>query len=284
MDVSGAESYYGEPAGRLAELVRLRCVALLGVDLRIGVADTWALAATASSCVEGSGGVLVVPAGGQQSFLAPLPVAAVDGIGTRQSEKLARGVRTVAQLVAADPGTVERILGGRAGRLAVDRARGIDRRRATPRDLPASARVRHHFQRDALDGPEVRAAVLDLAVQLGAMLRGLGQAALAVAVVVRFAGGPPWERTVRLREPSAHTKDLSEAAYRLMDTAALQRGRITGLLLSGEELLDAERVFTQISLDRPREHGLVVEKAVDRINSRFGDGAVRPASTLRTTR
>jgi len=74
VDVSGAEGYFGESAERLAALVRLRCVALLGVDLRIGVADSWSLAATASSRVEGPGGVLVVPTGERQRFLAPLPV------------------------------------------------------------------------------------------------------------------------------------------------------------------------------------------------------------------
>ncbi|WP_328825990.1 hypothetical protein [Streptomyces sp. NBC_00252] len=67
------------------------------------------------------------------------------------------------------------MLGGTAGRMAVDRARGIDPRTVTPRLQPASATVRHRFPRDVHDGAAARAALLGLVVQLGAELRRRGQ-------------------------------------------------------------------------------------------------------------
>lgn len=77
------------------------------------------------------------------------------------------------------PATVHRLLGGKAGRIAADRARGIDPCPVVPRLLPASVTVRTTFPRHTLDGAPVRAALLDLVVQLGHVLRRRGQAPAA---------------------------------------------------------------------------------------------------------
>ncbi|WP_425275284.1 hypothetical protein [Streptomyces olivochromogenes] len=64
------------------------------------------------------------------------------------------------------PATVQRVLGGRAGRQVAGRARGIDPCPVAPRALPASASVSRSFPRHTLDGAAVRAALLDLVVTL----------------------------------------------------------------------------------------------------------------------
>ncbi|MFE2526372.1 hypothetical protein ACFXEL_19245 [Streptomyces sp. NPDC059382] len=279
----GAQRYFGIEAARIAEVVRLRAVARLGTDVRIGVAATWALAAMASARIPGPGGILAVPddPDAVTGFLGPLPVEALYGLGSRQAEALrGYGLHTVEALTRVPPGVVERILGKRAGRLVAERARGIDPRPVTPRDLPSSAAVRSGFTREELDGPHARATLLALVVRLGALLRGRRQAARSLSLTLRFAGGTRWEKTRRLTEPSAHDEDLRTAAYRLMDAAGLQRARLTGMVLRAEDLTGAERVARQISLDPVRESRLTVEAAVDRANARFGAGTVRPAATF----
>jgi DNA polymerase-4 len=112
-------------------------------------------------------------------------------------------------------------------------------------------------------------------------LRRRGQAARALTLTLKFAGGTSWEKTRRLREPSAHDDDLRTLAYQLMDAAGLQRGRLTGLALRGEDLIDAERVAQQISLDDTRETRLLAEQAMDRIRDKYGPAAVGPAAVYR---
>ncbi|MEU9417825.1 hypothetical protein [Streptomyces sp. NPDC051000] len=285
VQVRGAQRYFGVEAARIAEVVRLRAVARLGTDVRIGVAATWALAAMASARIPGPGGILAVPddPDAVADFLGPLPVEALYGLGSRQAEALrGYGLHTVGALTRVPPGVVERILGKRTGRLVTERARGIDPRPVTPRDLPSSAAVRSGFTREELDGPHARATLLALVVRLGALLRGRRQAARSLSLTLRFAGGTRWEKTRRLVEPSAHDEDLRTAAYRLMDAAGLQRARLTGMVLRAEDLTGAERVARQISLDPVRESRLTVEAAVDRANARFGAGTVRPAATFGT--
>ncbi|MFE0508831.1 hypothetical protein [Streptomyces sp. NPDC058964] len=280
VELRGALRYHGTGARRLGEVLRVRTISLLGVDVRVGVGPTITVAATASGQITAPGGVLAITPEHAADWLAALPVQALHGIGPRQAEVLRDyGIHSVGLLAAVPPATVQRLLGGRAGRAAADRARGIDPRPVVPRALPASASVRHTFDLHTLDGASVRAALLGLVVRLGLLLRGRGQAARALTLTLKFAGGTSWEKTRRLAGPSAHDEDLRTTAYQLMDAAGLQRGRLTGLVLKCDDLVDADQVAEQISLDHARESRLVAEAAMDRIRAKFGPGAVGPAAS-----
>ncbi|WP_405814757.1 hypothetical protein OG241_09110 [Streptomyces sp. NBC_01390] len=281
VEAKGALRYHGVNARGLAEVVRLRTVALLGVDVRVGIGQTITVAATASHRISQPGGILAIDPDQVTDWLAPLPVDALHGIGPRQATVLrGYGVDSVGLLAGLPPATVQRILGGRAGRLVADRARGIDPRPVTPRALPTSTSVSRTFPRQTLDGAEVRASLLDMVVQLGLLLRRRGQVARGVGLTLKFAGGPSWEKARRLAEASAHDDDLRSVAYRLIDAAGLQRGRLTALVLRGEDLVGADQVAHQISLDTAREDRLVAEEVSDRIRDKFGPGAIGPAATL----
>ncbi|MEH0420525.1 DNA polymerase Y family protein [Streptomyces sp. B21-083] len=281
VELRGAVGYFGMNECQIADVVRLRSVALLGVDLRIGIGTSWTVAATASGQVTGPGGVLPVTPESTEEWLATLPVEALHGIGPQHATALRRyGIDTVAQLAALPAGTVQRILGARAGRTASERARGQDPRPVTPRALPVSVSVGHRFGRDRLDGAEVRARLLELVVRLGITLRRRGQAARGVTLRLDFAGDARWEKSRRLREPSAHEDDLRTAAYQLMDAAGLQRGRLRGIVLKGEDAVGADAVVEQLSLDPGRETRLVTEEAADRVRDKFGPCVIGPAAAF----
>ncbi|MFC0058046.1 DinB/UmuC family translesion DNA polymerase [Streptomyces actinomycinicus] len=166
------------------------------------------------------------------------------------------GIHSVGLHVTVSPATVQRLLGKKSGRLAADRARGIDPRSVVSRALPASASVRHRFPQHTLDGATVRAALLDLVIQLGHLLRRRDQAAQALTVTLKFAGGSSWEKTRRLPESSAHDEGLRIIAYQLMDAAGLQRARLTGIVPRSKDLIGARQVAQQSSLDAARESHL----------------------------
>ncbi|MDX3763474.1 hypothetical protein [Streptomyces sp. AK02-04a] len=281
VELKGSLRYHGVDGRRLGEVLRVRTISRLGVDVRVGIGPSITIAATASGQITEPGGVLAVGPGQVADWLGPLPVEALHGIGPRQAQTLRDyGVHCVGLLAAVPPATVQRLLGGRAGRQAADRARGIDPRPVAPRALPASASVSRTFPRHTLDGAAVRAALLDLVVTLAHQLRGRGQAARGLTLTLRFATGATWEKTRRLPEASAHDDDLRTLAYRLIDAAGLQRGRLTGITLKGEDLIAADQVAEQISFDQAREARLVAEEVSDRIRAKFGPGAIRPATTL----
>ncbi|MET7456546.1 hypothetical protein ABZT03_32650 [Streptomyces sp. NPDC005574] len=281
VELKGALRYHRADARRLGEVLRVRILARLGLDVRVGIGPSITVAATASAQITGPGGVLTVAPDQVAEFLGPLPVEAMHGIGHRQAQALHDyGVHCVGVLAAVPPASVQRLLGGRAGRTAADRARGIDPRPVVPRALPATASIHRSFPRHTLDGAGVRAALLDVVVTLAHQLRRRHQVARGLTLVLRFAGGTTWEKTRRLAEASAHDDDLRTVAYRLIDAAGLQRGRITALTLRGEDLVPTGQVAEQVSLDQAREARLVAEEVSDRIRAKFGADAIRPATTL----
>ncbi|MEU9167775.1 hypothetical protein AB0D34_08270 [Streptomyces sp. NPDC048420] len=282
VELKGALPYYGVGASRLGEVLRIRTLSRLGVDVRIGIGPSIAVAATASAQVPQPGGVLAIAPDQVAQWLGPLPVDALHGIGPRQAAMLRDcGIHCVGLLAAVPPATVQRLLGGRAGRTAAERARGIDPRPVVPRALPVTASVRYRFDEHTLDGAAVRAALLQLVVELGIRLRNRGQAARALTLTLTFAGNSSWEKTRRLAAPSGHEDDLRATAYQLIDAAALQRGRLTGLALKGEDLVDAERVARQLSLEDTREDRLAAEDAIDRVRAKFGPQVIGPAAVFR---
>ncbi|MDQ0595828.1 hypothetical protein QF037_000173 [Streptomyces canus] len=84
-----------------------------------------------------------------------------------------------------------------------------------------------------------------------------------------------------VRAPSAHEGDLRRLAYQLTDGAGLQRGRLTGLVLKGEDLIDADQAPRQLSLDDAREARLAAETAVDLVRDVFGPQVIGPAAVFR---
>ncbi|MGW2713945.1 DNA polymerase Y family protein, partial [Streptomyces sp. NPDC001356] len=172
VELKGVLRYHGTDATHLGEMLRVRTISRLGVDIRVGIGPTITVAATASAQISGPGGVLAVAPDEVAGWLAPLPVVALHGIGPRQAAVLRDyGIHSVGLLAAVSAATVQRLLGRKVGRLAADRARGIDPRPVVPRNLPASASVGHRFTHHTLDGAVVRAALLDLVVRLGLQLR-----------------------------------------------------------------------------------------------------------------
>ncbi|TQE33153.1 DNA polymerase Y family protein [Streptomyces ipomoeae] len=286
VDVAGAVRFHHRTPPQLASLIRVRALAWLGLDVHIGVAANWALAATASAR-PGPDGVRVIPDDPMAlaEWLWPLPIDALHGIGRQQASTLRHyGLDTIGALAGVPEQTAQRILGGRAGRELRDRAWGLDPRVVTPTALPRSTSERRDFDRDVLDPDVVRTAILDAVFVVASRLREREQAATGLELQLRFADHTHLNRSRRLAQPSAHTEDLRTTVYEMFARLGLERARIRGLSVRATGLLDADQVAEQITLDRVTENGRLAETAVDRANRRFGPGTVRPARLARPPR
>ncbi|MEV8625994.1 hypothetical protein [Streptomyces sp. NPDC051079] len=282
VEVGGVLRLYRTTPADLAQRVCVRAL-LHGIgSVRIGVADTWATAATASAHA-GHSGVLWLPDHrATTAFLGSLDIEALYGVGTKTAQTLRRyGLYTIGALAAQPEDVVCRLV-GKQGRTLRDRARGIDPRRVAPRRLPEAASLCHAFNRDMLDPVLLRAALLDLVAALAERIRGRDQVARALTLSVRLADGSRIERTRRLLAPSAHTDDLRTVLWQIWDALAFQRARVRGFTLTADDLAPAAAgPGTQLSMDPAREARHQVEPVLDRINAKFGHTLVRPAGAYR---
>ncbi|MFD8523285.1 hypothetical protein ACFV2D_25155 [Streptomyces capillispiralis] len=283
-DLRGAERYFGRTAVELASVIRVRALALHGVDCAIG-AGPGPMTARMAVREARPGLTRAVTADGVREFLAGRPVVALPGVGTRTARTLCEyGLDTLGRVAAAPLSTLQRLVGAKAGRDLHERANGVDRGRVVPNALSRSLATERPFTRDELDPDRHRRALLSAAEELGGRLRVLDTVCRNLTLTVRYAdrlrpgGGNPTTRTRTLPEPTAHSAALTEAAYGLYEALGLQRARVRALALRAEGLDPAGRASHQLTFDPVDEKVRRIEEVADRLRARFGPRAVMPGT------
>src|SRR5437764_1064520 len=115
LDVGGLRRVSGTPT-EIAVRLRRRVLEEVGLRITVGVATTKFLAKVASGVAKPDG-LLVVPAGAELSFLHPLQIERLWGVGPVTAGRLrARGVTTVGEVARLDEPALEAMLGRAVGR------------------------------------------------------------------------------------------------------------------------------------------------------------------------
>src|SRR6476619_3463734 len=124
LDVTGSAILFGDGpviARRIKDDVR----AEVGLTASVGVASTKLVAKIASD-LQKPDGLVVVPLGEEEAFLAPLPISRLWGVGEKTAVALKDyNVRTIGDLAALPPDLLIRRF-GKHGASLVARARGVD--------------------------------------------------------------------------------------------------------------------------------------------------------------
>lgn len=166
----------------------------------------------------------------------------------------------------------------RTGRTLHDRAHGHDHRPVITEPVARSTSAEHRFTRDELDPNRHRRALLDLAGQLGTRLRTGAQVATGLTITIRYADGATTPRTRALPEATHHTTLLARSAYDLYETLGLQRARVRGIALRGENLCPTEHATRQLTFDHTIDKTLLIEAVQDRARRRYGTDIIKPAA------
>ncbi|WP_338899102.1 hypothetical protein WBG99_28875 [Streptomyces sp. TG1A-60] len=277
-DLRGAERYFGRDAEALARLIRVRALALYGVDCVIG-AGPGPLSARLALGAAAPGAPCAVPEDLVVDFLAELSVAALPGVGTATARTLCEyGLGTLGLVAAAPLSTLQRLVGAKTGRELHEKANGIDRDRVVPNAVARSLATEQPFPRDELNPDRHRRALLAAAGELGARLRALDKVCRTLTLTVRYADRSSTTRTRTLREPTAHSPALTSVAYGMYDALGLQRARVRAIALRAEGLTPADQASHQLAFDPVDEKVRRIEEVADRARAKFGPHAVMPGT------
>ena len=279
LDVSGAVRRMGPPAV-IAEEIRSRVHDEQGITCSVGVASTKFVAKLASTRAKPDG-LLVVPPDRVISFLHPLPVGSLWGVGEKTEESLTRlGLRTVGDVAHTPLDTLVRALGPALGAHLSALSWGRDPRAVVTPEPEKSIGNEETFPRDIDDPDLVRRELLRLSEKVAARLRQQGYAGRTVVLKVRFADFTTITRSRTLRSATDVGRDIYATVRELYDALGLQRARLRLVGVRVEGLLDADEAPRQLLLDEPELGWREAEQAVDRATARFGRGSVRPARLL----
>ena len=277
-DLRGAERYFKRDAVELASVIRVRALALHGVDCAIGAGPGPMLARMALKDAR-PGVTCAVPGDAVADFLAGRPVAALPGVGGATARVLCEyGLDTLGRVAAAPLSTIQRLVGAKAGRELHEKANGVDRGRVVPNGVSRSLATERPFTRDELDPDRHRRALLSAAEELGARLRALDKVCRTLTLTVRYADRTATTRSRTLGEPTAHSVALTRAAYDMYEALGLQRARVRSISLRAEGLDPAEQASHQLTFDPTDDKLRRIEEAADRARARFGPLAVLPGT------
>lgn len=272
LDVTGSLALYGEPAA-IAARIRAEIRERTALASSAGISTVKLVAKIASDVAKPDGQREVSP-GEEAAFLAPLPIGRLWGVGPRTEERLvALGIRTIGDLARRDPKWLARRLGSAAAGLW-ERARAEDPRPVVPDREAKSLGAEDTFAEDLVGSEALRPHVHAQALRVARRLRAAGVRARVVQLKVKLGDFTTMTRQVTLRAATDDGQELFRAAVALLDEAHGGRPvRLTGV--SAHELAEGAE---QLSLlDDGRERRTRLNAALDKINARFGSGAVTTA-------
>jgi DNA polymerase-4 len=276
LDVTASRALFGDGES-IARQIKAAVRAEVDLPISVGVA-TSKLVAKIASDLRKPDGLVVVPPGDEASFLAPLPISRLWGVGPATATALRDyGVVTIGDLAALAPEVLRRRFGKHGASLA-DRALGRDGDPVHDPDAAKSIGHEHTFDVDTSDREVIERTLLAMADGVAGRLRSSGVKASTVAVKVRDSSFRTITRQRTLDEPTDLTEPIWRTALELARPEVRGiRVRLLGVTASNLGAPDQLALFNPPD-DRRRR----AIEAADRIRRRYGERAVTRARLLGT--
>lgn len=198
--------------------LRERIDAEIGLSVSLGVAASPLVGKMASEAAKSEPShVLVVRPGEEPTFLAPMPVRAMIGIGPKAEARLkALGIERIADLQARELGDLVDQLGSAYGRYLHRACRGEDDSELIEEQEPKSISAERTFSQDTADRRWLWQELQGQAEEVAARLRSDDLVASEVAVKLRYANWDTITRQLRTAQPTDDPGALAAAGAALL--------------------------------------------------------------------
>ena len=270
LELTGAEALLGQPP-EVAAALRDRVRRETGLDVSIGIASSKLVAKVASD-LRKPRGLVVVPAGTEAAFLAPLPLEKLPGCGPATIAKLSRlGVKTIGQLAALQAALLTEWF-GEYGRQLREHARGVDPSPVQMAGEPKSISRETTFEQDLRDRQRILETAHGLIQDVGESLRRQGLAARTIVLKIRYHPFETQSHQTTLGLASDRDDDLVQALDRLFSTH-LDPARPVRLIGAGVSNLTPQA--TQLNwLEARSASRASLDSRLDDLRQRFGRHAI----------
>ncbi len=276
LDVTGSLRLFG-PAEEIGRRIQAEISREEHLNASVGVAATKYVAKVASDLRKPKGFVTVGP-GKEVEFLQNLPVERLWGAGPKTARQLHQlGYGTIGAVARQSLAELEAVL-GQAGVHFWELANGIDPRPVIPDEPAQSIGSETTFKKDTADPTMIRQTLLELAERVGHRLRTADTLAGTLALKFRDETFLTLNRSMALSVPTDQGPMLYRTALTLLDRIPFSGQKVRLLGLSASHLsTSAERQQLSLFGETPKRQFQLTD-ALDKIRTRFGDSAIKPAS------
>lgn len=297
LDFTGCETLYGNDLEAIAMKVKESIFARTKLTCSVAIASNKYVAKIAGKTVKPSSysatdstraksgarspqaGVIVVPEGGEQAFLAPLPIERLHGAGEKTQPRLKEmRIRTIGDIVSIPLVKLQKSFGPAGGSWLYEAARGIDDSEVHPFHAAKSVGHETTFEKDTDNLEQVHQTLAWLSEKGCYRLRRIGKKARTVTLKLRYDDFQTITRAKTIPETDDDVV-VMRTAYELFKESHVRRRkiRLLGVSLSKFEKLEAaDWLFPEMSSKKKD----ALYKSVDTIKRKFGFHKLEKAASL----
>lgn len=273
MDITGSTALFGAPV-QIARAVKKQIRDASGLTASAGIAPNKFLAKIASD-LKKPDGLVVVDGDKVEEFLRELPIARLWGVGPKTEERLHEmGLHTIGAIRARKLEELTHALGNGLGAHLYELAQGLDNRPVVPNWEPKSVSNETTFEEDTRDRELIVKTIRNLAESVGRRLRRENYRARKVTLKLRYEPFETHTKQVSVKQPVDTDEEIIRLALSLFAQFSLER-RIRLIGVGAGEIVRERESPTQLELFEEPNKESVIDRTVDAIRERFGEGLIR---------
>lgn len=281
LDITGSAHLFGSDPKKIADEIRNRVHAELGLTLSVGVSFNKIFAKLGSDYKKPDA-TTVISRQNWREIVWPLPVGALLFVGNTARSLLAQyGIATIGQLAACKPEMLETLM-GKTGIQLWEYANGLEQepvRARHQREPVKSVGNGTTFPQNLTRREQVQAGTAMLADSVAMRLRAGNLYAGGVQITLRTPDFKTITRQKQLSAPTHLMRDLTQASMELIERAWKPPAPIRMITVTAISLAPADAAFEQVSLFDAaaphRERQEKIEKTMDSIREKFGTDAIQ---------
>lgn len=278
LDITGSARLFGTALETCVK-IKERIQKDLRLTASIGIAPNKMAAKIASAHVKPDG-LLEITAENLLSFLWPLPVSKISGVGAQTQKMLSgMGIRTIGDLAQMSPASLRARLGHR-GQYLWDMANGLDAREVVSDEETKSVSHEHTFDEDTAQREQLDGVLSVLCEKVSRRLRAEGLKGKTVTLKVRFHDFRTITRDCTLPERTNFFDVIYKTAQSLLDALYEPAGRFPEgrkkYRLLGVRVSHFRQPYVRDGLfeDGHSARTENIHKAVDMIKDKFGEKGI----------
>lgn len=211
-----------------------------------------------------------------RDFLNPLSIRKIPGLGEKTFIKLSdMGIKKIYTLAQIHPDQMNSIL-GKNGLSLLQKAKGIDHSPVIPYQEQKSIGTQCTFKADSIDVETINNLLTSMVMDLAFDLRQKNKLTACITITIRYSNFEDVTKQVAIaytaldRTLILKTKELFRQVYQKRMLLRLVGVRFSNLVTGHE----------QIDLYSESQEQYSLYQALDKIRKRFGDQAIKLASTM----
>jgi DNA polymerase-4 len=273
IDMTGMDRFHG--CMKFAHELRLQVMKETGLPLSFGLSVNKTVSKIATNECKPNG-ERQVPLDEVQPFLNPLSIKKIPGLGQATYIKLSEmGVRFIYTLSQIPQEQLFKVLGNN-GTSLWQKAHGIDHSPVLPYREQKSIGTQSTFETDSIDTHTIKQLITSMVTDLCFQLRAQRKLTACITITIRYSNFETHTQQAKIPYTTLDSFLIGKAKE-LFDKLYNRRMllRLVGVKLS--QLVSGHE---QINLYSASEEQYKLYQAMDRIRNRFGDKAVKLASTI----